>query len=293
MAFLRRRRRPARVDSDGLDVDLGVGVVEVDVVLVVGARLGPLVEQGDGQALVEERGLLEPGPDGLEVEVDALEDGGVGPERDRGAGLLRVVQRLVPREGSARDTLVEGHPEHVAHLADLDVEPGRERVDDRGADAVQTTGHLVAAAAELPARVQLGEDQLDGGHLFAVALAGGDAAAVVDDGDAAVGADGHVDAVGVAGQRLVDGVVDDLPDQVVQAALTGRPDVHAGALADRFQSLEDLDRRGVVGRGVGRVVHRYGRGLRSDVGWGGPGLVGVGHGAPLSTAARESAVCCS
>ena len=146
---------------------------------------------------------------------------------------------------------------------------------------MQTTGHLVAAAAELPSGVQLGEDQLHGGHLLAVALAGGDAAAVVDDRDATVGADGDVDAVGVAGQRLVDGVVDDLPDQVVQAALTGRPDVHAGTLADRFQSLEDLDRRGVIGLRFGRVVHRCGRGLRSDVGWGGPGLVGVGHGAPF------------
>jgi hypothetical protein len=37
-----------------------------------------------------------------------------------------------------------------------------------------------------------------------------DAAAVVDDLDAAVGQDPHEDRVAVAGQRLVDGVVDDL-----------------------------------------------------------------------------------
>ena len=252
-----------------LDVDLRVGVVEVDVVVIVGARLGPLVEQGDGQALVEERGLLEPRPDGLEVEVDAVEDGGVGPERDRGAGLLRVVQRLVLREGSAGDALVEGHPEHVAHLADLDVEPGRERVDDRGADAVQTTGHLVAPPPNFPPACSCGEHQLHGGHVLAVALAGGDAAAVVDDGDAPVGADGHVDAVSVAGQRLVDGVVDDLPDQVVQAALTGRPDVHARALADRFQSLEDLDRRRRrrPGSRTGRSPVRSGPAERCRLGW--------------------------
>ena len=52
--------------------------------------------------------------------------------------------------------------------------------------------------------------------------------------------------VRVAGQRLVDGVVDDLPHQVVQAALAGGADVHAGALADRLEPLEDLDRGGVV-----------------------------------------------
>ena len=55
--------------------------------------------------------------------------------------------------------------------------------------------------------------------------------------------------VAVAGQRLVDGVVDDLVDQVVQAALAGGADVHAGALADRVETLEDGDRAGVVGHG--------------------------------------------
>ncbi len=62
-----------------------------------------------------------------------------------------------------------------------------------------------------------------------------------------VGVDGHVDAVAVAGQRLVDGVVDDLVDQVVQARGTGRADVHAGALAHRLQALEDGDVLGAVG----------------------------------------------
>ena len=56
------------------------------------------------------------------------------------------------------------------------------------------------------------------------------------------------DPVAVAGQRLVDGVVDDLPDQVVQAALAGGADVHARTLADRLEALEDLDRAGVVRR---------------------------------------------
>ena len=69
--------------------------------------------------------------------------------------------------GARGDTVVEGHPEDVALLADLDVEPGRQGVDHRGADAVQATGHLVAAAAELAAGVQLGEHELDGGHALA------------------------------------------------------------------------------------------------------------------------------
>ena len=62
--------------------------------------------------------------------------------------------------------------------------------------------------------------------------------------------DHDLDVVAVAGQRLVDRVVDDLEDHVVQAGAVGRvADVHAGALAHGVQALQDLDAGGVV---VGR-----------------------------------------
>ena len=48
---------------------------------------------------------------------------------------------------------------------------------------MQTTGHLVAAAAELAAGVQLGEHELDGGDALGRVHAGGDAAPVVLDPD--------------------------------------------------------------------------------------------------------------
>ena len=53
-----------------------------------------------------------------------------------------------------------------------------------------------------------------------------------------------------AGERLVDGVVDDLVDEVVQAQHAGRADVHAGALADRLEALEDRDVLRVVAGGA-------------------------------------------
>ena len=125
---------------------------------------------------------------------------------------------------------------------------------------MQTAGDRVAAAAELAARVQHGQHDLDGRLALGGDDAHRDAAAVVDDADAAVGEDRDVDRVRVAGQRLVDGVVDHLVHEVVQTALTGRADVHAGSLADRVQTLEDGDRAGVVRgcdlavRGVGLAV---------------------------------------
>ena len=66
-----------------------------------------------------------------------------------------------------------------------------------------------------------------------------DAAAVVHDPHAAVGQQRHVDGVAEAGQRLVDRVVHDLLHQVVQAALAGGADVHAGPLADRLEPFEE------------------------------------------------------
>ena len=106
----------------------------------------------------------------------------------------------------------------------------------------------VAAATELAAGVQHREHDLDRrlGRVGRVRV-DRDATAAVDHADAAVGQDRHVDQVVVTGQRLVDRVVDDLVDEVVQAPLTGRADVHARALAHRLEAFEHLD-------GVGPVI---------------------------------------
>ncbi len=149
---------------------------------------------------------------------------------------------------------LEGLEPVVPVALDLDLDALGERVDHGDADAVQAAGDLVAAATELAAGVQHGEHDRDRGELLARRDVDRDAATVVGDLDAAVGEDRHLDAVAVAGQRLVDGVVHDLPHQVVQAALAGGADVHARALAHRLEALEDLDRAGVVGAGLDRVA---------------------------------------
>ena len=83
---------------------------------------------------------------------------------------------------------------------------------------MQAAGHLVAAAvAELAAAVQLGERDLDTGDLFPRVDVDRDAAAIVGHAAAAVGQENDVDPVAVPGHRLVDGVVDDLPNEVVEA----------------------------------------------------------------------------
>ena len=157
----------------------------------------------------------------------------------------------------------------LAVAPDLEIEPLRQRVDDRDADAVQAAGHLVAVVVELAAGVQHGQHDF-GRRLAARVAIDRNAAAVVDDGDRVVDVDGDVDLVAEPGQRLVDRVVDDLVDEVMQSGRAGRPDVHGRPLADRLEPLEDLDlvRAVVVGggavavrarRGAGRGVRRLSR----------------------------------
>ena len=73
-----------------------------------------------------------------------------------------------------------------------------------------------------------------------------DAAAIVADDQAVARLERDLDAAGVAGDGLVHAVVDDLGGEVVERALVGAADIHAGAAADRLEPLEDLDRGGVV-----------------------------------------------
>ena len=111
---------------------------------------------------------------------------------------------------------------------------------------MEAAGDLVAAAAELAAGVEDGHDHLEGGLAHLGVLGHGDAAAVVLDGERAVGVDGHLDVGAEAGKGLVDGVVDDLVDQMMIAALGRVADVHGRAHAHGLEPLEDLDGVGVV-----------------------------------------------
>ncbi|KAG1453801.1 hypothetical protein G6F57_015646 [Rhizopus arrhizus] len=70
-------------------------------------------------------------------------------------------------------------------------------------------------------------------------LAGRDTATVIGHRDRAIGVDRHCHVVGVAGQRFVDRVGDDLEHHVVQAgAVMHITDVHAGTLADSLQAFQ-------------------------------------------------------
>jgi len=119
---------------------------------------------------------------------------------------------------------------------------------------VQTTRNLVAASlTELSAGVQSGHDDL-GRRLVAIPRVriDRDSSSVVGDARAAVRQQGDVDSRAVPGHRLVDGVVDDLSDELVQPFEPGGADVHARPLADGLEPFEDGD---VLGRVAARFHH--------------------------------------
>ena len=201
-------------------------------------------------------------------------------ERDRRSRALRLCALLeLVRRGAA---LVVLGPE-VAVTPNLEVQPLGEGVDDRDADAVEASGDLVATAlAELAPGVEGGHHDLGGRLLLLRVHVDGNAAAVVDDGDAVVRMQRDEDLVAEAGDRLVDGVVDDLVDQVVKATRTGGPDVHTGTLADRLEALEDGDVPRVIG--VPRLLRsRLGGLLRF-----GRVCLAAARGGPLGLSLRHS-----
>jgi len=210
---------------------------------------GTLVDQGDAQALVEEGHLLEPGAQGLEVELGRLEDRGIGIERLGGTGLRRLLP--LDERGDRAAAVLEDLPPDVSLTPDLRDHPPREGVDHRDAHTVETAGHRVATPAELATGVEDGHDHLDRRPTLGGMDVHRDAAAVIGHPDTAVGLEGDLDVGAVAGERLVHRVVHHLVHQVVKAPLTGRSDVHAGTLPDRLQSLQHGD----VGSAVLQLAH--------------------------------------
>ena len=239
------------VVRDGVNVQRGVGdaalgvdaLDELDDAALIVERLAIFFErtavfEDDLQPLVEVGELLQSVAERRIIEVERLEDLAVGIEHDLCAASLGVAYA---RERSLSDAAVEAHLVQLAVLCDLDVQPLGQRVDARHADAVQTARKLISAAAELAARMQLGQHDLDCGFSLFFDDADRDTSAVVGDGHRAVFEDLHFDGVAKARHRLVDGVVHDLKDEVVKSSLVRRADIHAGSLSNGLKTFEHLN----------------------------------------------------
>ena len=237
------------LEIDDVLVDRVLGLVDVrdevaDPALVVeldGLAVGALVDELDVQPPGQERGLAQALRDRRRIDVQLLEDLGIGQEGDRRPGRLVLAHLPDDFHLAGRIAPLELLPVDLAVAAHLGDQMLGERVDDRDAHAVQAARDLVAVTAELSTRVELREDDRQRRQSLVLHHVDGDARAPVLDRDRVVRMERDLDPVVASLERLVDGVVDDLVDEMVEASEAGRADVHTGSKPDRLESFEDGD----------------------------------------------------
>ena len=215
----------------------------------------PLVDEFDLDTIVEEGQFADALGKDVVVEFDVAEDVLVGrevhlcsppggiPGDPQGRHLNAVLHLDDPVHGMAP---LEFHDVFLAVTVDGQAQPLGQGVHTGYPHPVQTTGHLVTVLVELAARMQHAHDDFRSrtlGFMLVVELyAGRDAATVVADGDGIVRVDDDLDIVAIAGEGLVDRVVEHLEHHVMQTrAIRSIADVHARALAHRLQAFQLLD----------------------------------------------------
>src|SRR5947209_13824944 len=140
------------------------------------------VVERDLEALVQVGHLAKAVADDLAVELRLRKDLGIGPEAHDRAGVVRLADRLHPGPRHAARVFLEVH---LRAAVDPDLLALAQEVHRRDAHAVQAGADLVAAAAELPAGVQPGHHELEGGQTLLLVYVDRDAAPIVVDLDAA------------------------------------------------------------------------------------------------------------
>ena len=230
----------------------------VKVERLAALRFAPLIRKGDGDAVVEERQFAQTVFQCLEAVRGDGKNLGIRDKmharsrRLAGADLVQLFCRDPAGKGNVIDVSIAAH---------LDLHRGGEGIDDRNADAVEAAGDLVTVSAELAARMEDGQHDLHGGHAALVHI-DGNAAPVVRDSDTVIPMNDDLNAVAVARERLVDGVVHDFIDEVMQAALRGRADIHTGPFAHGLKALKHLNlSRAIVRIDCGDLIPHL---LRAD-----------------------------
>ena len=135
---------------------------------------------------------------------------------------------------------------------------------------MQATRGLVRLAAELSPRMQRGEDHFQSAELLELGVRiDRDATAVIPHRQPIALLQCDLDEAGMAGHRLVHGVVERFGRQVVQGGFVGAADIHAGTAAHRLQALQDLGPhvRELFARVANRpAIRRLQRASRGSVG---------------------------
>ena len=172
------------------------------------APFAALIRQGNMQALVQEGQLAEARLQRVEIIVRVGENVRVGLKAYLGARFFAPFHGTNFFQRFRRQAPGKGNIPQIPVALDFDLRPQAQGVDDGYADAVQAAGNGIAVAAEFAAGVEHRQYDFDG-RLADLMHGYGNAAAVVDDGNAVVSFNRHFNVRAVSCQRFVDTVVDD------------------------------------------------------------------------------------
>src|SRR5271170_5510482 len=217
-----------------------------------------LVAQPDSQTRVEIGHLAKVLRNHFVLELYFGKDFRIG--REGGLGAL-AVGRAALLDLHFRNPALVALKINLAVLVNFDFELVAERIDHRRADAMQSARNFVRALFELAAGVQHRMHDFERRSLFRRMHIDRNSAAVVFDRDPIVAQNYNIDLGAESGERFVNRVVDDLGDEMMQAALGGVADVHPGAFANCFESLENLDGLGAIAVRRLFICHRKRRAM--------------------------------
>ena len=182
------------------------------------AVAGTLILEDDSHALIQESQFLQAAVERVVVELGGLEDLRVGLEGGLGADFVRAADasQLVCRHAARVFLLI-----NVPIAAHFNNTPFGKKIHHRNPNAVQPAGGLIDPLVKLAAELKDRHHAFDRGYVTAeffgqVGMAvDRDAAAVVYNGDGAVGMHGHAHLRSELGHRLINGIIDDLVDHMM------------------------------------------------------------------------------
>ena len=208
------------------------------------------VEEGQFPQPVRQRvGVkLEAGGENLRIRAKA-DDGSAA------IALAGVLQRPVRNAGRITLAVLPATP------VNQQFQVRGQKIDHRNANTVEAARHLVHAFVEFAACVQRRHDQFRCGTARLGMLVHRDSTAVVADLRPAIREQADRNFRAVSGQGFVDGVVDNLVDQVMQAgAIVRVADIHAWQFANRLAVLQHFDLVRAVGLRAVPLGWAHGRG---------------------------------
>ena len=145
------------------------------------------------------------------------------------------------RKGTGNSAAFKAFRIYFSFVTVFNLRPFRKRVYNRRSDSVQSSGEFISFAPEFSARVKHRKDYFKRRDTCLRVYSGGNAAAVIADGNASVLMKRHLDMRAYARHRLVYGVIHNFINEMMKSPLGGTSYIHSRTFADRLQSFKHLN----------------------------------------------------